>query len=585
MSHTAGLQESTDGKWIYMRSKHDPEREENGMDIGMNQLNFAEHLVGVRDNPFFQPIVNDIPVQERDFLRELYESTQGDGWLSSKGWNDPTVHPSEWDGLIVVEGHVRAIDLGGNGLCGTIPESIGNMVGLENLDMSWNLLQGHVPETIGNLASLVELKLYHNRLSGQFPQNIGQCANLETLLIWRNEFTLALPSTLRQCTLLSRLWAFDNNFSIIGREVLDMPSLNTPMSESVLTRADVEKGRAFKLLPSARSLPCEEMAFIRELFHDTHGAHWARNDNWEDLESKPNEWYGLNIDTRLNCLVGIRMLCNKLIGRLPTSVGGCVHLREIVLDSNGFNCPLPSTLGECTALETLSLPNNRMEGIIPSGIGSCINLQLLDLRSNGLSGCIPKSMCELEQLHTLQLGFNRLSGAIPFLGSCTRLRKLQLANNKLTGVLPEYIGKHLVELRYLNAYQNQLSGPLPDSLFELAHLEELRLQQNQFTGSIPGSVGSCTALTLLDVSMNGITGALPSSIGQLGKLEELYLNHNAMSDKLPETLGNCTFLQRLEVNNNRFRELVETKAILRRRMNNDLWMVTADQNPTAATVH
>ncbi|KAG8089540.1 hypothetical protein GUJ93_ZPchr0011g28638 [Zizania palustris] len=84
-----------------------------------------------------------------------------------------------------------SIRLGGNLLSGSIPESIGNVIGLlhlvldgnnlagsipwqlskckklELIDLSSNQLQGHVPSELGNLEQLVALKLHTNNLSGE----------------------------------------------------------------------------------------------------------------------------------------------------------------------------------------------------------------------------------------------------------------------------------------------------------------------------------------------------------------------------------------------------------------------------------
>ena len=57
-------------------------------------------------------------------------------------------------------------------LTGEIPEEIGNLTYLEELDISDNLLTGEIPEEIGNLTYLEDLNISNNLLTGEIPEDI-----------------------------------------------------------------------------------------------------------------------------------------------------------------------------------------------------------------------------------------------------------------------------------------------------------------------------------------------------------------------------------------------------------------------------
>ena len=53
-----------------------------------------------------------------------------------------------------------------NQLSGTIPEELGNLKSIIDIDLSINRLNGIVPISLGNLSKLEWLSLYNNQFSG-----------------------------------------------------------------------------------------------------------------------------------------------------------------------------------------------------------------------------------------------------------------------------------------------------------------------------------------------------------------------------------------------------------------------------------
>ncbi|KAF7115193.1 hypothetical protein RHSIM_RhsimUnG0062400 [Rhododendron simsii] len=68
-----------------------------------------------------------------------------------------------------------------NSLFGSIPQEVGLLRSLIDLELSKNNLTGSIPASIGNLTNLKTLYLYENSLSGSIPQEVGLLRSLTDL--------------------------------------------------------------------------------------------------------------------------------------------------------------------------------------------------------------------------------------------------------------------------------------------------------------------------------------------------------------------------------------------------------------------
>lgn len=145
--------------------------------------------------------------------------------------------------------HLRILDLSGNNLTGTIPESFGNFISmtiimtgfyLENMyfsssmelivknkslvyyrdlpricviDLSENNLHGSIPHELSNLKGLQVLNLSGNHLTGEIAYQIGSITSLESLDLSRNDLLGAIPASLSNLSFLSWLNLSYNNLS------------------------------------------------------------------------------------------------------------------------------------------------------------------------------------------------------------------------------------------------------------------------------------------------------------------------------------------------------------------------------------
>ena len=162
---------------------------------------------------------------DRSILAWVYQSCGGPSWSRSTNWLTG-VPLSQWWGVTVGDrGRVIGLDLRRNGLTGFLPDVLGNLRRLEELDLSANRLNepkvgfadvfkwtpaqirrvagregipaqlGHltslrllnlsgnmfhfpIPGTLGNLSNLEVLDLHDNYLNGMVPVELGNLANL-----------------------------------------------------------------------------------------------------------------------------------------------------------------------------------------------------------------------------------------------------------------------------------------------------------------------------------------------------------------------------------------------------------------------
>ncbi|XP_074375200.1 uncharacterized protein LOC141716953 [Apium graveolens] len=87
------------------------------------------------------------------------------------------------------------------------------------------------------------------------------------------------------------------------------------------------------------------------------------------------------------------------------------------------------------------------------------------------------------------------------------LTTLLLSNNDIGGPIPNSI-KKLTSLFTLNIWENRLNGSLPEFLCHLSKLENLDVSLNELSGSIPKCIGGLSNLYVLDLSSNSWEGLI-----------------------------------------------------------------------------
>ncbi|XP_064942371.1 probable LRR receptor-like serine/threonine-protein kinase At1g56140 isoform X3 [Musa acuminata AAA Group] len=158
--------------------------------------------------------------------------------------------------------------------------------------------------------------------------------------------------------------------------------------------------------------------------------------------------------------------------------------------------------------------------------------------------CEPNNSCSIIELKVFEMN---VSGTIPdALFNLTNLVNLNLSRNILNGSIPEDIHK-LKRLRILSLDKNQFSGNITPSIGNLTNLTYLSLGTNRFSGSIPSTVGSLTLLEQLYIDSSGLSGPLPSDLANMTSLKTLWAFDNDFTGNLPESIGQLTNLTDLQI--------------------------------------
>lgn len=366
---------------------------------------------------------------------------------------------------------------------GQIPEGIGNLTQLGNLELSDNYMYGEIPAGIGKLSKLRQLELYDNRFSGKFPKGFGNLTSLEMFDASNNTLEGDL-SELRFLTKLSSLQLFENQFS--------------------------------------GEVP-QEFGEFRYL----EGLSLYTNNLSGLLPQKLGSWADFAF---------IDVSENFLTGAIPPEMCKQGKLTEFSILKNRFTGEIPANYANCWSLNRFLVSNNYLSGIVPAGIWSLPNLTLVDFRMNDFHGPVTSNIGNAKSLAQLFLAHNKFSGELPEeISKASSLVVIDLRSNEFSGKIPATIGE-LKSLNSLSLQRNKFSGRIPDSLGSCVSLDDVNLAGNSLSGEIPSSLGALSTLNSLNLSNNQLSGRIPSSLSSL-RLSLLDLTNNKLSGSVPESLS------------------------------------------------
>ena len=469
---------------------------------------------------------------DRAILEALYRSTGGNSgyWRNHANWlTDASLQ--DWFGVSAdTLERVTGLRLGNNDLTGPIPPELGKLGSLASLYLNGNNLTGPVPPELGKLASLEYLYLNANSLTGPIPPELGKLTNL-----WLN---------------------LDPN---AGLCVPGIQSFSTHRGS--FTWCNETDIRALEALYEAAG-----------------GSEWQSDEGWLDGAALGG-WYGVDADS-LGRVTELDLADNDLAGVLPTGMGDLEELRTLKIERNsGLGGRLPLSLARLSALDVLKYARTELCAPVDKAfrewldglethVGTGVDCDALTdrdmlvalykatggdswkqntnwLTDASLQDWFGVSVDTLERVTRLRLYGNDLTGPIPpELGDLAALERLLLYDNSLTGPIPPELGK-LGSLAGLNLGSNRLTGEIPPEFSELADLEELLLYDNSLTGEIPPEFGDLAALERLLLSGNDLTGPIPPELGKLGSLAGLNLGSNRLTGEIPPEFSELADLEEL----------------------------------------
>ena len=322
-------------------------------------------------------------------------------------------------------------------------------------------------------------------------------------------------------------------------------------------------------LQAQNTIPASEQKALLEIYDQCGGTGWAEGYNWR-AASGPDKYAGVII--KEGHVQGIALDGVGLTGQLPKSFFTAFpELRFVALSNNRLSGPIPEAFGEMTKLQGLSLSSNLWTGQLPN-LDKLVNLKILHLANfynvddkrnviSEVTGTLP-DISKMPQLEYIDASFSNLSGQLPEqIGRCRNLQVLELSANQLTGSIPTSISE-CTDLQIFSVQDNKMSGEIPDlsALVNLGKPLELALgvtepgrlylNGNQFTGPFPESVAMMPHLQRFSCAKNKLTGALPQDLSMMEDCEAFFADHNQFTGALPQQLP--TKLWYLDLGYNQF---------------------------------
>ncbi|KAJ4831653.1 hypothetical protein Tsubulata_043674 [Turnera subulata] len=189
---------------------------------------------------------------------------------------------------------------------------------------------------------------------------------------------------------------------------------------------------------------------------------------------------------------------------------------------------------------TCSNHRGRVTELNISGMGLRFSLSF-----NYFVGAIPEEVGHLPMLRILFLGVNNLTGHIPqSIFNMTSVQNIDFSYNSLSGnnffssSIKMNIAGDSHHYTSICGWKSNflliiipLAGTIPSQVVNLPNLYHLFLQYNNLTGPIPASVFNISTLVRISLDGNSLSGFLPKTIGNyLRDLQLLFLQDNFMSN-------------------------------------------------------
>ncbi|RIA85010.1 hypothetical protein C1645_782792 [Glomus cerebriforme] len=292
----------------------------------------------------------------------------------------------------------------------------------------------------------------------------------------------------------------------------------------------------------------ESLGWMRDtLFCEWNGIKCDNNNNIIELELKfPNipkatQTFGLG---KLKTLQRLTIIggAGFPFGPLPFSIFQLENLVDLALISTNYTNTIPNTFDKMTSLKSLRIANNYQLNsfIIPDTI-STTSLVTLVFSLQNVNGAIPdfigNSITLQNSLQNLDLSSNNLTGNIPnSLFNLRNLQSLRLGTNSLTGQIPPGLtsSKFTNSLTSIDLSANWFSGNIPASLNKFVNLISLNLETNLLTGPIPAELSTLNLNDLI-LENNQLSGSIPDSIGNIN-LRNLRLRNNTLTGFIPPSI-------------------------------------------------
>ncbi|XP_031119166.1 probable LRR receptor-like serine/threonine-protein kinase At1g56140 isoform X1 [Ipomoea triloba] len=254
---------------------------------------------------------------------------------------------------------------------------------------------------------------------------------------------------------------------------------------------------------------------------------------------------------------------------LPSGVGPMKNIITIIIIAIAIFAPhklLPPALAQTTAtldptearilnsiFQKWGIQANNLQWNLSGQLCTGFAVDSTSMQDTAYNPAI-KCTCSSTVCHitALKVQAQDVTGGIPDeLWNLTSINDLNLGQNYLNGTLSRSIG-NLRRLQYLSVGKNALSGLLPKELGLLTDLRSFSISTNNFSGPLPSELGNLKKLTQLYIDSSGVSGPIPPSFANLLNLETVWASDIELTGRIPDFIGNWAKLNTLRLQGNSF---------------------------------
>lgn len=249
----------------------------------------------------------------------------------------------------------------------------------------WHLVGDMLPRDIKSLRFLEEINLHGNYLVGSIPDTIGDLEGLKILRLSGCSL-FELPKELQN---LKKLECLELNSCRLSGSPDFLENLSSLKVLSMSNNPDIWWDKVPSFLTN-RLIHLEYLDLSEMDLSGSIPTHLAKMTNLIELDLEKNEIKGTlpsEISTMPNLQV-LKLNLNDLSGTLPTDWTSTI--KHIEIASNSLTGPIPSNMFQ-PHLTDLILHRNELTGTIPSEIENSNDLARLELDHNLLEGDFPWS--------------------------------------------------------------------------------------------------------------------------------------------------------------------------------------------------
>ncbi|KAM3703458.1 hypothetical protein ACJW31_04G097700 [Castanea mollissima] len=448
---------------------------------------------------------------------------------------------------------LKVLKVAGTSFYGELPDSIGDLKLLYDIDVSDCNFSGLVPSSLGNLTELINLDLSSNNFNLGTLDWIAWLANftqLSDLRLGRNGLHGSIPSWMSRLMNLETLYLDSNHFDGFHQLPVILPWTNLrilDLSNNKLQRSlPIPPPSIFSYSVSNNTLTGKIPQMICNL-----SSLLSLDLSYNNLSGMLPNCLG-NLSFSLSIL---NLRRNNFHGNIPQICMKGSKLKMIDFSQNQLQGWIPRSLVNCTMLETLVLGNNQINDSFPSWLGVLPELGVLILRYNQLQGAMgkPESNVVFPNLHIVDFSYNNITGKLPF-EYFQIWKAMQIIGKHGQMYMQANTSFNLPEYSWTSHYAYSMT--FTNRGIELAYekipyiFTAMDLSSNNFEGEIPELIGNLKGIQLLNLSNNFLMGSIPSSLEKLTALEALDLSQNKLSGEIPPQLTQLTFLAFFNVSNN-----------------------------------